>query len=255
MHVDVPLSLACSFVAVWARIAGIFTFLPIPGLKSPIDMPRLFFSVAVTLCMFPQWPAIELSKTPVSDLLMLLLGESVLGLAAGLVISLAFEAFQFAAQVIAQQAGFSYASTIDPSNDTDSGVLLIICQLLTGWIAIAMGLDRQLLGLVAGSFVAVPPGQVRVSIETFQSFARQGSQMFELGLQLALPAMALSLLLDILLGVLSRLEQQLGLTTLLFPAKTAGALIIAALTIGSIERAVESQVVQTLPIVRALFGG
>jgi flagellar biosynthetic protein FliR len=255
MHVEVPLSLVWSFVAVWVRIAGIFTFLPIPGLRSPIDPPRLFFSLAVTVCMFPQWPTIEISTTPISSLLILLLGEVVLGLSAGVVLSLVFEAFQFAAQVIAQQAGFSYASTIDPSNDTDTGVLLILCQLLTGWISIAIGLDRQLLTLLAGSLATMPPGHVHASMESFQSIARLGSQMFELGLQLALPAVALSLLLDILLGVLSRLEQHLGLTTILFPAKTAGALIIAALTIGSVERAVESQWIQRLPVLRAILGG
>jgi flagellar biosynthetic protein FliR len=147
---------------------------------------------------------------------------------AGLILLFLFETFQFAAQALSQLAGFSYASTIDPTNDTDSGILLILCQLFCGWLAIAFGLDRELILLMAGSLETAPPGQVSVSLEGGEKIVRLGVMVFETGLRLALPAIGIFLVFDVLLGVLSRLEQQLQLTTVLFPAKTAGAMLVTA---------------------------
>jgi flagellar biosynthetic protein FliR len=228
MHVELSTSLVWSFLAVLARVGSLFTFLPLPGLKSPFDPPRILLSVLLTLCLEPRWPVIAPTHTPISSLLLLVVREAALGLGAGLILHFLFEAFQFGAQALSQLAGFSYASTIDPTNDTDSGILLILCQLFCGWLSIAFGLDRQLILLLAGSLETAPPGQVLLSPEGAERILRMGALIFETGLRLALPAIGIFLVFDVLLGVLSRLEQQLQLTTVLFPAKTAGAILVTA---------------------------
>jgi flagellar biosynthesis protein FliR len=81
---------------------------------------------------------------------------------------------------------------------------------------------------MAGSLETAPPGQVSVSLEGGEKIVRLGVMVFETGLRLALPAIGIFLVFDVLLGVLSRLEQQLQLTTVLFPAKTAGAMLVTA---------------------------
>ena len=53
-----------------------------------------------------------------------LAGEAALGLAIGLALAIVLEVFQMAAQVVSLQAGFGYASTIDPTSGADSTVLL-----------------------------------------------------------------------------------------------------------------------------------
>ena len=236
MRVNVPIELAYAFLAVFARISGAFTFLPVPGLKGSVDAPRILIALVVTMSLFPSWPTppANLRSAPVSGLLMLTASEAALGACVGLLINCVFEAFQFGAQALAQQAGFSYASTIDPTNDTDSGVLLILSQLLTSCFAIATGLDRALLKAFADSLETLLPGAFAPSLATAQAVTKLIAQTFEMGLRLALPAIAIFLVLDILLAVLSRLEQQLQLTTILFPVKTAGAIAVAAAAVAGL---------------------
>ncbi len=255
MHVEIPLGFVFTFLGVWARIAGLFSFLPVPGLKSPVDPPRLLMGLILAFCLMPDWHAAALAKAPISGLLLLILHEAVFGVCTSLVVNLIFEAFQFGAQVLAQQAGFSYASTIDPTNDTDSGVLLILCQLLCGFFSISMGLDRQLIAIVAGSLVTIPPGSFAASWQSFDQVTRLGGLMFETGLRLALPAVAVFLALDILLAILSRLEQQLQLTAILFPAKTAGAILVTASLVAGFPQAFETMVRVCLDHVRTAVGG
>ena len=49
------------------------------------------------------------------------------------------------------QAGYAYASTIDPNTEADSGVLLVFAQLMAGMLFFALGLDREVLRLFAQS--------------------------------------------------------------------------------------------------------
>lgn len=253
MHVELETSMLWSFLAVLARVGSLFTFVPLPGLKSPFEPARLLLSILLTLCLQPRWPLLQPSDTPLSSLLLLLARESILGLGTGLILLFLFEAFQFGAQALSQLAGFSYASTIDPTNDTDSGVLLILCQLFCGWLAIAFGLDRELVLLLAGSLETAPPGQVTVSLEGAGKILRLGGVMFETGLRVALPAIGVFLMFDVLLGVLSRLEQQLQLTTVLFPAKTAGTILVTASLVTVFPQTFQDLSQICLGVIRALL--
>ena len=241
MRVELPLALVWGFLAVFARVAGMFSFLPLPGLKTPIDPPRILLGVLITLALFPRWPSPPSgSAVTAGAIAVLALREAVFGVLGGLIVGLIVEAFQLAAQLLAQQAGFSYASTIDPTNDTDSGVLLVLCQLFAGLLAISAGLDRFVLGLLAKSLEQIPPGSFTASLAHLDTASRLCSKMFETGLLLALPSIAIFLVLDVLLAVLSRLEQQLQLTTILFPVKTASAILAASLALRSFPGAFES---------------
>ena len=53
-----------------------------------------------------------------------MIAEAAIGLATGLAVAFLIEAVTFAAQAISTQAGFAYASTIDPNTEADSTVLL-----------------------------------------------------------------------------------------------------------------------------------
>ena len=255
MRVEVPMALVWGFLTVWARVAGMFTFLPLPGLRTPVDPPRILLGVLITLALFPRWPA---APPPGSDglsaLALLVIQESMLGLFAGMLVSAVVEIFQLTAQLLAQQAGFSYASTIDPTNDTDSGVLLVLCQLLAGMLSISAGLDRILLSLFARSLETIPPGSFVASLSHLKAAAELGARMFETGLLLALPSIAIFLVLDVLLAVISRLEQQLQLTTILFPVKTASAIFVTAMALRTFPTAFEQMMAAMLRTLRGSTG-
>src|SRR3954471_726045 len=85
------------------------------------------------------------------------LTEAAVGLAMGISVAIPLEALMLAAQVLGLQAGYAYASTIDPNSEADSGILLIFAQLMSGMLFFAMGLDREVLRLFARSLEKIPP--------------------------------------------------------------------------------------------------
>jgi len=232
-------ALAGGFLLVLARIGVFFVFVPIPGSKSFADTPKAILTIAVSLMLFRFWPAPAGSSWSTSELITAIGAEAMLGLTLGTGMALVIEAMQLTGQFLALQAGFSYASTIDPNSEVDSGILLILWQLLTSLIVFGTGLDRQILAALARSFERIPAGSYHLTRGAVMGIVSIGTQMFQIGFRLALPVIAVLLVAEFALVLLGKIEQHLQLSHLLFSLKTLVALAILATLMSSSSRLVE----------------
>lgn len=252
------------FLLVLARVGSALVFVPLPGLRSGSEIPRIVLVLGISAALHSRWmvPTTPTLTPAPMTLIAWLVAECCLGILMGVALSLILDAYQFGAQMVGLQAGFSYASTIDPSNDTDSGVLLILVQLLTGLLFLALGLDRQILEILAASFDRIPPGAVAGSLPSetaariwthgANELLRLGTAAFSTGIRLALPVVVLLLLVDIALAMLSRLEQQVQLSGILFPAKTLGAFLAVGAVLPGVSWLFESSAKDALNTLREL---
>lgn len=226
MHVApaIPVALLYGFLLVLARIAGIFIFLPLPGLEAGPSAAKITLATLLTFGMYSRWPALD--PAPQSMMLVAgwMIGEAAIGVATGLAVAFLIEAVTFAAQAISTQAGFAYASTIDPNTEADSTVLIQLAQLTAGLLFFAMGFDRVLLATLARSLETHPPGVLLASRASVEALVGLGSSIFSTGVHLALPVMTLLFLIDLSIGLLGHLNSQLQLIALAFPAKMIAAL-------------------------------
>src|SRR5262245_61786328 len=109
------------FLLVLTRVAATFTFVPMPQLKNSSTAARIVLSLAITMALCQVWPA---TPATMSALFGWMAAEAGFGIAIGLVVALISEAFTLAMQVLGIQAGYGYATTIDPNSEADSGVLV-----------------------------------------------------------------------------------------------------------------------------------
>jgi flagellar biosynthesis protein FliR len=214
------------FLLVLARIGGSLIFVPLPGVKSAPEPARVALALGFTLALYNQWPVVPSETVTVAVLAGWSLAEAAVGLAIGVSVAIAVEAFTLAAQVLGLQAGYAYASTIDPNTEADSGILLVFAQLMSGMLFFAMGLDREILRLFAQSLEKVPVGVFIFGRATAEPLIRLGSTLFSVGVRLALPIVALLVMVDVALALLGRINAQLQLLSLAFPAKMLTALIL-----------------------------
>lgn len=222
----IPVNTLYAFVLVLTRVAGVFTFLPLPGLKTGPDAARIVFAVATTLALFPKWPHLQAGPAGIGQLLGWLLLEVILGVAIGLGVAFLLEILLLAAQSVSLQAGFSYASTVDPTTNADSTVLSMAAQLLAGLLFFTSGLDGQILKTFAASLDSQPPGAILITRPHAEALLMTGASIFTTGLRLALPVITLLLLLDLSVGLLGRLNAQLQVLSLALPLKMVAALAV-----------------------------
>jgi flagellar biosynthetic protein FliR len=220
MRGELTLSVATllGFFLTLIRVGGVFIFVPIPGITSVLSPARVILSLGITIALFPEWPRI--AATPSAGLFLLWLTvEAALGLGIGLVVAFVSESLGVGAQVMGLQAGYGFASVIDPNTQADSGVLVIFSQIAAGLLFFATGLDREVLRIFAHSLEVWPAGTFALTRGAAAQTLSVGSTMFTTGLRLALPMIAILVMVDISLALLGRVNSQLHLLTIAFPVK------------------------------------
>jgi flagellar biosynthetic protein FliR len=215
-----------AFLLVLARVGGAVAFVPLPGIKGVPQPARVALALGFTLALAARWPAVDAGAVTGMRLAAWAAAEAAVGTAIGVAVAIVLEAFTLAAQVLGLQAGYAYASTVDPNTQADSGILLVFSQLVAGMLFFALGLDREILRLFAASLDLVPPGVYRFGPPTALVMIRLGASLFSVAVRLALPVVALLVMVDIALALLGRLNQQLQLLHLAFPAKMLTALLV-----------------------------
>lgn len=248
-ELGVPLELLYAFLLVLARVSGALAFVPLPGFSSSPLAPRVVLVAGITLALLPAWPRVT-GEVGLGRMLAWLAAEAALGVTAGVVVAFLNEAFVLGSQVFGLQAGYSYASTIDPTTQADSGVLQILMQLSASLLFFATGMDRHLVRAFAASLEAFPPGAFQVSLRSADEVIRLGSGMFTTGLRLALPVITLLVLVDLALALLGRINSQLQLLTLAFPAKMLASIAMLVLLAALLPAIYQGAAERT---VRALF--
>ena len=120
--------------------------MPLPGRQGRAEPARAALALGFTLALFARWPAVERRGRD---------GEPAGRLGgwrkrrwespSAWRWRSCSKSFAMAAQVLGLQAGYAFASTIDPNTQADSGVLVVFAQLMAGLLFFALGLDREVL--------------------------------------------------------------------------------------------------------------
>jgi len=255
MHAELAINLALVYGAllVLARVSGAIALVPIPGISAGPDASRIVLALALTVALFPVWPQPVMDGLSGGRLLGWILAEAAFGLTIGVAVAFLLEGVQVAAQIIGLQAGYSFASTIDPNTQADTTTLQMMAQLMAGCLFFALGFDRQVLRVLAKSFASVPTGTYAFTGPLVEAITRLGSAIFTTGLQLAMPVLALVLLLDIAFGVLGRLHSQLQVLSLAFAVKMLVSLAFLASVLAFFPRVFEKVGAATLITLARLF--
>jgi len=216
-----------AFLIVLARVSGVLVFTPIPGAQASPAASRIVLALVLTVMLIPVAPAI-VNPPALSALVFWATAEAVTGLLIGLAVSILLESLQLAAHMIELPAGFSYASIVNPESQADSTLLQVSTQLLGGLLFCSLGFDRQVIRILARSFEILPPGAVPARAPLTDALIRAGSGIFITGLRLAMPVLALLLLVDVAIAVLGRIQAQLHLLPLSFSVKLLAGLLMLA---------------------------
>src|SRR5579884_1322541 len=216
--ISFPAATVFAFLMVLVRMLGAFVFVPLPVTNAGPSQLRVVIALACTMALYPRWPATNPPDT-LAQMFVWLVAEAALGISIGLAVSFISEALTVGAQMLSLQAGYGFASVVDPTTQADSGVLLIVAQLTAGLLFFATGLDREVIVAFATSLEKFPPGAFAISRNAAQMLLQTGAGIFVVGLRIALPIIGLMLMTDIALALLGRINSQLHLISLAFPAK------------------------------------
>jgi flagellar biosynthetic protein FliR len=212
------------------RLSAILVFLPLPGFRSLPAAARVFFALSLAAVLAVSAPPALYEGQPGADFLIRLLADLVTGVSIGLVSTLVVEAFTFSGQVISVQAGFSYASTIDPFSESDSGILPSLFSLSANLLLFHSPLYGELIRALMAGLLRSPDRALLRAPDAARILIGFSAHCLEIGIKLALPIIALLFLADLCIGLFGRLQPQIQFLSMSFSLKLLGTMAsIAAL--------------------------
>jgi flagellar biosynthesis protein FliR len=243
----VPVALVYGFLLVLSRVGGVFIFVPLPGVKAAAAPARVILILAITMALYPLWPVVTAEPSPLLYLGSILT-EAAFGLGIGLLVSLLSESLVLFGQISGLQAGYSFASTVDPNTQADSTVLITLAETAGSLLFLSLGLDRVVIRIFAASLESQPPGRLIMSAHWSEPVIHALGSLFSTGLRLALPVVALLMMVDITLAMLGRVSSHLQLHTLSMPLKMLSGLAILTVLLTLMPILYESVARQALGI-------
>jgi len=146
-----------------------------------------------------------------------IVGETLVGFALGLGAALLIGAAETAGELLSIQIGLSGAAIVDPLSSQQTTALGQLVHLFA--IVLVLSLDGHLVMLdaLAASAERVPVGAPLAIAEGLRGMSSLGSTVFALGLQFAAPVVAVVMIANVALAVLSRAAPQLQILQLAFP--------------------------------------
>jgi flagellar biosynthetic protein FliR len=150
--------------------------------------------------------------------------DAAFGLCIGLLIGFISEATLLFGQICGLQAGFSFASTVDPESQADSPVLSAIAQTASTLLFVTLGLHRYVIRIFARSLETLPPGKLLLDRHWGDIVIHAAGTLFSVGMRLALPIVGLMLMVELTLALLGRMNSQLQLNSMSMPLKILAAL-------------------------------
>ncbi len=210
---------------VGVRVSALMVFAPFLGSATISPRIKAGFTVALTALLYP---AVAPDLPPLSGARgwQVVGGEFVVGLIMGITLQFVFEGVELAGQILGFQVGHSLANVFNPLSDADTPVLSNFYQMVALLIFLQLDVHHWVLRGLGKSFQYCPPGMVVANPMVTEQIWRAAGGMLVMAVQVAIPTLLATILIDISLGFLGRASPQLPVLLVGISVKSVVAFLV-----------------------------
>ncbi|MCX8111567.1 MAG: flagellar biosynthetic protein FliR [Syntrophorhabdaceae bacterium] len=232
------------FVLIFFRILSILWLLPIFATRA-ISMPyKAGLSLILSYIIFEfGGPRMDVPYNTIY-LAVLILKEIFIGLTISFFVRALFMMVFAAAEMASLQVGFSFARFMDPITMSQVSVLEQFKNLLTILVFFAIDAHHTLIRSIFVSFKEIPLGGVALNNNLLSYIIQMTGRIFSVGLKISAPLTVTLFIVELALGLLSRLIPQINVFIEGLPVKVLIAMLVLSFSLSI-----------TVTAITALFNG
>lgn len=221
-------------VLVFARIGSALMVLPGFGeLTIPVRV-RLGFALALSFVLFPLVAtAIPTAPGSFYGLVVLLIGEILIGIAIGLIARLLVSSLQVAGTIIAFNTGLGSAQLFDPNAGQQGAITGAFLATLGLTVLFTTNMHHLMIMALVDSYQMFVPGQALPIGDFSDMAARLTAQSFRIGFQIALPIVIVGTIIYVAMGLMARLMPQIQVFFIALPVQIVVGFAILSITLGA----------------------
>lgn len=220
-----------NFIWPLTRILGLIMVAPVFGHRAVPGRVKIGLGIFIALIIAPTLPPMPDVSLGSWHGLFILVQQLLIGIAIGFIMRVVFAAVEAAGEIVGLQMGLGFASFFDPQSAGQTLVLARFFNMLALLVFLAVNAHLLMIGILVDSFQSLPISTRPLSAAGFYNVAAFGSTVFAVGLQLALPLIAILLMTNLSLGILTRSAPQLNIFAIGFPITLGVGLIVLDLTL------------------------
>ena len=222
-----------TFMLLFFRFGALFIATPIFSHQSIPVKIKAVMAFVFSIVFFDSVPSVSISLD-VEHIILAILSEIAFGLFIGLLLQLVLVALSFAGGIMSFMMGFSIASAIDPQNGTSSPIISQFLSLLALMVLLSFDFHHYMLLFIDASLHKLPLGGFLITDDFYTYFVEASSRMFLVGVMIAFPVIALTLLSDIIFGMIMKSMPQFNLIVIGIPIKIAISFAVLVATLSTI---------------------
>lgn len=243
-----------TFLLLLIRFNALIAFLPFFSYQSiPLSLKGAFAFV-LAVVMFPFTPLVTFEPNS-WNIMLAILNEGVFGVFAGIIISLSFMVLQFAGQLVSFVMGMTMASIVDPQTGMQVPVIGQFFNLVALLVFLAIDGHHIMLMMMANSITSMPFGEFFDMTSTYKYLSSQLTNFFVLGLSIAFPILSISILSDIIFGMIMKTIPQFNLLVVGFPIKIGLSFMVIIAILSSMMFLFKRDVLNQISAVNKIIGG
>ncbi len=196
---------------------------------------RLCFALLIAICLAPVVaPTLPPPPADIGGMMGALFKEVLVGLMIGLLLRVFMSALTTAGELVSLQTTLSFAQTANPTEATPGTTVSTFLSILGFTLVFATNLHGLFIAAIARSYTLFPPAKAVMLNDGVQLMAQTVGKCFALGLQLAAPVVAFSLVFNLAIGLIGRALPQFQVFFVATPLTLILGLSIFALSLGGL---------------------
>lgn len=210
------------FLIILVRLVGFITIVPILGGRSVPLMTRMGFSCILASIIYTSGMITEAEYVnSVFGYTILIFKEFFVGFLLGFVVFFIFNITYLTGEISDHQIGFSMASVFDPQSQMQVPISGNIYYNIITIFFVLSGGYRVLIKTIFYSYEALPIGVAKIveNEKIIVFFVDLITRFFKVGIIIALPIIAIILVMDVALGVLVKAVPKMNVFVIGMPAK------------------------------------
>jgi flagellar biosynthesis protein FliR len=229
---DVNIPELAILLSILLRISIILFMLPIFSTAGVPSTLKALIVISFSVMLFP---VIKQNINPLPlelvSLIPVIIGELIYGILFSLSMLLIISAFQLAGELIGFEMGFGFSQTADPQTGAKFTVLSVWAQLLATMIFLSMNGHHIILKILVESFKTIPVGSFALDSALFAKMLLLSGTLFVLAVKLAAPVLAVLILTQIGLGLMSKFAPQVNILATSFPLTITMGVLFLGITL------------------------
>ena len=213
------------------RVLALFSSMPVIAQRSVPIRVRIGLAFLIAFCAQASMPEIAPIALDSSTAMMAVAQQVLIGVSLGFAVRIVFAAIEFAGELIGLQMGLNFASFFNPMSGGEETAVSRFFGVSISWLFIVSGGHLLVIAAVVQSFTAFPVGAEPLAFLRSVEPQRWGAEIFSIGLWIALPLIGMLLFTNLVLGVISRVAQQMNIFAIGFPITLGVGLVGVLLTL------------------------